>query len=134
MRLHPQPIAKHGPAAERTGGIDRDYSNVERFLSNLRRQPIDEGAFAGARWPRDADQIGPAGSPEDLAHQAGTRRILVLDEGDGPGHRTRVARQHTFGERHECESKWRAMTRRWISLVPSPMVVSFTSRKNFSAG
>ena len=31
-------------------------------------------------------------------------------------------------------SSWRAMTRRWISLVPSPMVVSFTSRKNFSAG
>ena len=29
---------------------------------------------------------------------------------------------------------WRAMTSRWISLVPSPMVVSFTSRKNFSAG
>ena len=27
-----------------------------------------------------------------------------------------------------------AMTRRWISLVPSPMVVSFTSRRNFSAG
>ena len=28
----------------------------------------------------------------------------------------------------------RAITRRWISLVPSPMVSSFTSRKYFSAG
>ena len=27
-----------------------------------------------------------------------------------------------------------AMTNRWISLVPSPIVVSFTSRKYFSAG
>ena len=30
--------------------------------------------------------------------------------------------------RHQSLSNWRAMTRRWISLVPSPMVQSFTSR------
>ena len=36
----------------------------------------------------------------------------------------------------ECQpaSNCRAMTSRWISLVPSPIVVSFTSRKYFSAG
>ena len=42
---------------------------------------------------------------------------------------TRSAR----GEDIYC-SNCRAMTSRWISLVPSPIVVSFTSRKNFSAG
>ena len=34
----------------------------------------------------------------------------------------------------DAASSWRAMTSRWISLVPSPIVVSLTSRKNFSAG
>ena len=46
-----------------------------------------------------------------------------------------IARQHAVGERRvRSDSSCRAITSRWISLVPSPMVVSLTSRKYFSAG
>ena len=64
------------------------------------------------------------------------RGVFVLDQRDGAGHGAGIARQHAFGQRrrHERDSSWRAMTSRWISLVPSPMVVSLTSRKYFSAG
>ena len=61
---------------------------------------------------------------------------LVLDQGNGTGNGARVTGDHTAREAVGCHwpSSCLAMTSRWISLVPSPMVTSFTSRKNFSAG
>jgi hypothetical protein len=67
---------------------------------------------------------------EDRADEVATRGIFVLDERNRARNRPRIARQNAVGECHRDKS-WRAMTSRWISLVPSPMVVSFTSRKYF---
>jgi hypothetical protein len=53
-------------------------------------------------------------------------RKAVLDRGGGSGNGTEVAGKDTFGG-HDFRSCL-AITRRWISLVPSPMVQSFTSR------
>ena len=90
-----------------------------------------------------------------MARRAPRWRILVLDERRSPrrSHADRrparvrqawesgvftqtprwVSMVRQAGAAHRVSS-WRAMTSRWISLVPSPIVVSFTSRKNFSAG
>ena len=48
--------------------------------------------------------------------------------------RTRNQERGTRNQMNYVLSISRAITRRWISLVPSPMVHSFESRKNFSAG
>src|SRR5262249_12208465 len=96
----------------------------------------DERALPRARRTGDADEIRAARAAEDAPNEVGARRILVLDERDRARDGARIPRQHALGQRrgHERESSWRAMTSRWISLVPSPMVVSLTSRKYFSAG
>ncbi len=59
--------------------------------------------------------------------------LIALDERDCSREGARIASQYPVGQRSHA-SNWRAITRRWISLVPSPIVVSLTSRKNFSAG
>ena len=107
---------------------------VDAGAADLRRQPVDERALAGARRTRHTDEEGAPGSREDGADEVGARRVVVFDEGNGARDRARLAGQHPFGERGRHDSSCRAITSRWISLVPSPMVVSLTSRKNFSAG
>src|SRR5262249_59853115 len=102
----------------------------------LVHESIEERAFSRSGRTGDADEIGATGVAEDALHQIGARGIFVLDERDRTRNRTRVPRQHALRQRgrHERARSWRAMTSRWISLVPSPMVVSLTSRKYFSAG
>src|SRR4029077_11201033 len=94
--------------------------------SNGGHEPIDQRALAGSGRAGDANQVGAPGLAEDRADESATRGIFVLDERNRACHRPRIARQNAFGERHRDKS-CRAMTRRWISLVPSPIVVSFTS-------
>ena len=79
------------------------------------------------------------GAAEDAADHFGSVRGFIFDQADGAGDGAGIAAQDALGQRdrrgvrHDVSS-WRAMTSRWISLVPSPMVSSFTSRKYFSAG
>src|SRR5438876_7727733 len=102
--------------------------------ANRGNEAIHERALARTRRTGDADDIGPAGPTENRSHQFGARRILVLDERNAAGDCPPVARQNAVGERAHRERSSRAITSRWISLVPSPIVVSLTSRKYFSAG
>ena len=56
-------------------------------------------------------------------------RIAILDPGGGAGQRAHIAfRNLARPIRHQLFRSCRAITSRWISLVPSPMVQSFTSR------
>ena len=116
VRLHAQPIAEHGAAAERARGIDGDDADRQRDgarpVSDFGDQPIDERALARAGRAGDADEIRAAGVAENRADQVGARRILVLDQGNRAGHRARVAGEHAVGERHHRASSCRAMTSR----------------------
>ena len=85
---------------------------VRRGAPDLGRQPIDEGALAGARRAGDADEIGAARPAEDRAHQIGARLLFVFDEGDGARDGPRLAGQHAIGQRGGHESSCRAMTSR----------------------
>src|SRR5262245_63788439 len=95
---------------------------LRALRSNRRHQAIDQRALAGSWRAGDANQIGASRMAEDRADQVATRGIFVLDERNRARHCPRIARQDAFGERHRDKS-CRAMTSRWISLVPSPMVV-----------
>ena len=55
----------------------------------------------------------------ELLQQFPSFGCAVLDRRGGAGQ---------LASGHQLFSNWRAMTRRWISLVPSPIVQSFTSR------
>ena len=81
-------------------------------------QGVDERALARAGRAGDADDQAFAFGRSDSR----IRRRAVFDlRGETREFAGRV-------DSHQSFSSWRAITRRWISLVPSPMVQSFTSR------
>ena len=140
VRLHPEPIAEHRAAAERAGRVDRDHADRESAATKLGRQPIDERALPRAGRTGHADEVGAPGVREDRPHDRRALGALVLDHRDRARDRARIAGEHPVSERRRQgradhrASSCRAITSRWISLVPSPIVVSLTSRKYFSAG
>ena len=136
VRLHAQAIAEHRAAAERAGRIDGEDADRRAGAAQFAAQPIDERALAGAGRARDANTKARPVRAKMRPDQRGACRIVVLDQRDGARDGARFSGQHALGERRHGHrvSSCRAMTSRWISLVPSPMVVSFTSRKTFSAG
>ena len=120
-------------------GLVGSTATTPTVRPSARNDPMSRSTsvlFPAPGGPVTPIEIGPSGSGEELPHQLVAGRRLVFDQGnrasDGPG----IAREDARGERSICHwpSSWRAMTSRWISLVPSPMVRSFTSRKYFSAG
>ena len=74
-------------------------------------------------------------------HELGRRLPAGLQHREAARHRPRLAREDPRQQGVEIRAgahavsaiSWRAMTSRWISLVPSPIVQIFASRKNFSA-
>ena len=143
VRLHPQPVAQHGAAGEGAGRIDRDDADrldLARRNSAASRStsvlfPAPGGPVTPMRWARPvcakiaAHQVAALGRsrPQSARWRAQSRG----DRRPAPGRARR--RRHGRLQRHRASS-CRAITRRWISLVPSPIVVSLTSRKYFSAG
>ena len=140
VRLHPDPVAEHRAAAERAAGIDGQHADRPAAGPQDPGEAVDQGALPDPGSARHADEVRAPGAGMDRPHQRRRRLALVLDARNGPGDRPAVALEHPDREparvgRHASASRYcLAMIRRWISLVPSPMVVSFTSRKNFSAG
>ena len=133
---HAHPVAEQRAARERARRVHGDHGHALAARAILLRELRDERALARAGRAGDADDIRAPRTAEDRTYQIGARAILVFNQGNRPGDRPGVAREHALGESggHGRKSNCRAITRRWISLVPSPMVVSLTSRKYFSAG
>src|SRR5436190_180217 len=136
MRLHADPIAEDRAAGERARGIHCDDADGLAAAAQLRDQAIDERALPRSGRSGDADDIGPAGLSEQPPQHIRPDWRVVFDERDRARERPRIAGPDRRGQRAagHWASNWRAITSRWISLVPSPMVRSLTSRKYFSAG
>ena len=105
--------------------------------AQMRGQPVDQRGLARPRRAGHADHERAARVREERGQERRAPRAAVLDEADGPRHGPHVAREHaarevrrdTFsGPSLRCSSS-RAMTRRWTSLVPSPIVPSLLSRR-----
>jgi hypothetical protein len=149
---HADPVAEDRPARERRGRVDRDDADRAALLPERLRDPLDQGRLAGAGRAGDPDDPGAAGgrkeTPQELRHAVGSALDLrdraadrarpacqdLLGEvrarrGAGAAHRAAPRRGHETSER-SCF----AMTSFWISLVPSPIVHSRTSRYSFSTG
>jgi len=94
-----------------------------------------EGALPGGRGPFEpAARFPPRGAecPRDPGGRARVRPRRCPH--DPAGSRTPPYRAPAPAPAADSFNSSRAITRRWISDVPSPIVHSFTSRKNFSTG
>ena len=74
-----------------------------------------------------AEELGllPLGAGRGSVFLAGQRSD---DPDDDAGH-SPLGRQRTYASRPPRLTSWLAMTLRWISLVPSPTIISGASRK-----
>ncbi len=135
MLLHAHAVAEQRAAREGAGRIDGDDADAAATRAPLPREAIREGTLAGARRPGQADDGAAPGMGMEGGTECGGPRPFVLDHGDRARDGAKIAGTHAIGEVVDGHaSSCRAITRRCTSLVPSPMVRSFTSRKYFSAG
>ena len=135
MLLHADSITQNGAAAEGAARVDRHDAEAVSAGAVLRDQTVHQAALAGAGRPRDADDGGPAGTAKHLRQDPFAAGRALLHQRDRPrqGHgvsRHDRARQilHQDARSGVSPSSCRAMTRRWISEVPSPMVQILASR------
>ena len=141
VRLHPHAIAEDRAAGERARRIDRDDADGpcrRSRISAVRRStsvllPAPGGPVTPiSRRGRCCGKIAADRARRPRATSSSMSEIARAIARADRRASTRSDRR-CVGVRH-WPSSCRAMTSRWISLVPSPIVSSFTSRKYFSAG
>ncbi len=115
MALHANAVAEDRAAGSAAGRIDRDDGDASYRAAQLRGQGVDQRALARAGRAGDADNQRRR-HPADLA------------EARAPFSTAVARRASSSWSPDQSFSSCRAITSRWISLVPSPMVQSFTSR------
>src|ERR1700756_544813 len=135
MPLHAHAIAKNCAAGEWARRVH--CNDADRFLlaAIMPGHTIDERALSRPRGAGDTDQIGVASIRKNLAQNFFRLVRAILNRGDSTRNRAHVASAHLLspvfdGNGHSAEDNsrtsgnyflpriWRAMTRRWISLVP----------------
>src|ERR1700748_266085 len=137
MALHAHAVAENRAAGEWARWVDRYDADGLIFAAIMAGQAIYERALARARRAGDTDQIRIARVREHLAEDFFRFGRAIFNRGDGTRNRADVARPHLLcpvfdGNGHLAEDNsrtsgnyflpriWRAITRRWILLVPSP--------------
>ena len=128
MVLHADAIAQDRPSGERARGIDGKDAHRLSPRAQERDQPIDQGALARTGIACDADDLCATGARPDLAEDSFRLGLGVVDLPHQPRGGADVPGDDAFGDGAHALSNSRAITIRWISLVPSPMVHSLTSR------
>ncbi len=129
MAEHADAVAQDRAAGAPAGGVHRDDGGGASLAAQLARHGIHQRALARARRTGDADHHRVSGARLQLAQHFQRPRIAILDPRGGAGQRARIAfRNFARPIRHRLFKSCRAITSRCISLVPSPMVQSFTSR------
>ncbi len=114
VALHADAIAEDRAAGCAAGGIDGDDGDGLSAAAEFGGQCVDERALTRAGRTGDADDEAVA--------------FGQIESGKGAPFSICVARRASSRASIQSFNSWRAMTRRWISLVPSPMVQSLTSR------
>ena len=132
---HAYPIAEDRSARKRARWVDGDYTDLATLFPEGGDEPVDQTRFAGARRTGQADDVGATCRREHFAQHVDCARLVFLDETDRARQGADIAGLDSFEAFHRSPAAdqrlrriSRAMTTRWISLVPSPMVHSFMSR------
>ena len=118
VALHPHTVAEYRAARARLEGSTAMIATVFP-----RRRISAVSASTSELLPAPGGPVTPTISPSPSGADARNSRA------SGAPFSTCVARRASSRVvNHQSFSNWRAITRRWISLVPSPIVQSFTSR------
>ena len=128
--LHADAVAQDGSAGAATGGVDGQNGDGFALTAQGGGEGIHQGAFTGTGRAGDCRRCAPyrrrGVSSRSVSSACGSRFSIPVA---ARGQRARVAFGDFAGEIvHQVLRSCRAITRRWISLVPSPMVQSLTSR------
>src|SRR5437899_1340899 len=116
------------PMAWPSSRIDRQDADGLPLRAQVGDEAVDQRTLSRARVSGDADDLRPSGPGPELAQDRFGFRPRVVDQPDQPRRRTDVSGEDAVGDSSHALSSSRAITTRWISLVPSPMVQSLTSR------
>src|SRR5260370_25106235 len=149
MPLHATPIPKNCDARIRACRINRNHATLFLFLAVIARQAVDQRALPCPRRASNSREIRLARVRKEQLKQRFRFGLMVFNRRDRARNRAHVARPHLLrpflnGQSHTFPVQpsgkagaslyyffpriCPAITNFWISLVPSPMVQSFTSR------
>src|SRR5258708_8764787 len=136
---HPDAVAEDRAAGERARRVDRDDGDAVVALAVLGREARDERALAATGRTGDADDAGLARQRVQLAQHVRAAGLVVLDDREQARDAAlitgaRAREQRLRGGDQDAATRSRAMTMRWISLVPSPISISLRSRTIRSPG
>jgi hypothetical protein len=127
--LHADAVAQNRAAGDAARRVHRDDRESLALAAQFARQRVHQRTLTGAGRTGDSHDAGVPGEGRKLAQDFQRLGIAVLHTRGGAGKQARVAFSNFTGPIvHQLFRSCLAMTRRWISLVPSPMVQSFTSR------
>src|SRR5437879_7148976 len=129
MPLHPNAVAQNCAAGDTAAGIDGDNGNTLALPPQLGGERIDKGALPRPGRTGDPDHASVTGERLQVAQSFERRPVAILDATRCAGESAHVAIADFLRPLvHQLLRSCRAITIRWISLVPSPIVQSFTSR------
>src|SRR5712692_1237672 len=149
MPLHSNPIAQNGAPGVRARGINCDHAHLFLLFAVIACQTVNECALPRPWRSGNSREIRLTRVRKEQPKQRLRFGLMVFDRRDCARDRAHIAGAHLLrpflsGESHtfpvEPSAKagaspyyflpriYRAITNFWISLVPSPMVQSFTSR------
>ena len=100
MLLHADAVAQNGAAGEGAGGVHGDNADGLALLAGVRRQPVSEGALAGARRPGDADAVGAPKRGGDALHDVRDGGALSFHRRDEPCQCPLIPGEHFFHQFH----------------------------------
>ena len=117
-------VAQQRAVGERRRRVDRQHRDLRGpAVAAELRQRADERRLAGAGRAGEADDRGAARVRVDLADELPARRVVVLDERDGPRQRALVAVEQALGEGLGAVPAWAAADyppRPWSPSCPRP--------------
>jgi hypothetical protein len=120
LRLETHAIAEERATGEWAGGIHRQHPHALPARAQLAHQPRRERALADARRSGDADAHRAALQTRHAVDQLIATRAIVLDDADRARQRARIMLGNCCDQPIDRQlSRLRAMTMRWISVVPS---------------
>ena len=140
LSSHPRPVAEQRPAGEGTRRVDGEDRDIASAGARHSRQSIAQRALADSRRAGDPDDSrAPPLGKEHREELAGVR-VTILDQRQCARKGAPVAAPKPLGQWVQVqglehigggysESNCLAITIRWISDVPSPIVMSLESRK-----
>src|SRR5439155_21592703 len=108
--LHADAVAQDSAVRERTRRVDYHNTNAPSLVAVLAGQSTEESALAGARGPRDADDMCTAAVRKERAESFPRIRVPVINPSEDAGKGATIAVEDALGDvsAHSVDTSGRA--------------------------